>query len=131
MLIRSYRRYQPVFLSNICAVVIGFTEISNLFFEVIAEQNQPEVLKNLSIVEFTRNNAQLAFSKDNAKEKIPVDIKLSNGQTVKWDMYEIKSKIEKLKSNVIFEWATILFILGLISSITGIVLEIRKIRTNH
>lgn len=108
----------------------GFTEISNLFIEIASKQNPPEVLKDISVIRFIRKGAVLGFSTESAREKIPVEIQLTNGQTVKWDMHEIKPLLDNLKSENIFKFAVGIFILGVSIQIIGIILEIKKIQTN-
>lgn len=105
----------------------GFTEISNLFIEIAAKQNSPEVLKNIKIIKFIRKGAVLGFSTDKAREKIPVEIQLTNGQTVEWDIHEIMLLVDNLKSKNIFIFAVIIFVFGVVVQITGIILAIKKL----
>jgi len=100
----------------------GFIEISQLFKNVAAKQNPPEVVERINPTEFVRKGAMQAFTADRVKEVIKVDVKLSNGQAVSWDLNEISSMVKALKSTNTFKWALIIFSLGVLIQIIGFIL---------
>ena len=97
----------------------GFHEISILFKSVAAKQNPPDVVKNIGITQFVRKGAMLAFSTDRAKEVIKVEVKLSNGQSVEWDLNEIESMVGGLKTANTFRWALGMFFVGALVQVIG------------
>src|SRR5437867_4391086 len=68
----------------------GFAEIAKLFFDTAAHENSPEVLALLSVKSFTRQTAMIALGEDRAGEVVPVEVELSNGQKVRWDLKQIE-----------------------------------------
>jgi len=100
----------------------GFIQISQLFKDVAAKQNPAEVVERINPTEFIRKGAMQAFSTDRVKEVIKVGVKLSNGQTVDWDLNEISSMVKALKSTNTFQWALKIFSLGVLIQIIGFII---------
>lgn len=97
----------------------GFQEIERLFKTVAQKQNPPEVINSLSALQFLKKNAAMTFSKDRAKEVISVEVKLSNGQSVNWDLNEISDLASQLKSSSLFYWALAIFLFGILIQVIG------------
>jgi len=102
----------------------GFKEISDLFKLVALKQNKPEVVNKIEVDKFVKKGAKLAFNPERVSEKIEVEVKLSNGHIVKWDLNEIEPMVDNLKSPYIFYWALSLFLVGVVIQIIGF--KIRK-----
>jgi hypothetical protein len=101
----------------------GFAEISRLFFNTAAHENPPEVLASLSIKSFTRQTAMIAFGEDRADEVVPLQVELSNGQKVQWDLRQVEAQLASLKESRVFDYAVVFFILGTVITIIGFVVE--------
>ena len=99
----------------------GFIEISQFFKSVAAKQNPPDIVKKINPTEFIRKGAIQSFTANRAKEVIKVDVKLSNGQTVSWDLNEISSMVKDSKSTNTFKWALIIFSIGVLIQIIGFI----------
>lgn len=97
----------------------GFIEISQLFKNVATKQNPPEIVERINPTEFLRKGAMQTFSADRVKEVIKVDVKLSNEQIVSWDLNEISTMVEALKSTNTFKWALMIFSLGVLIQVVG------------
>jgi hypothetical protein len=100
----------------------GFIEISQLFKNVAAKQNPSKIVERINPTEFIRKGAMQAFTADHVKEVIKVDVKLSNGQIVSWDLNEISLMVQALKLTNTFKWALIIFSLGVIIQLVGFLL---------
>jgi len=102
----------------------GFPEISELFKKVLLKQNPSEVIEKINPTKFVHKGAMLSFSTERAKEVIKVEVNLSNGQSVPWDINEITFLVNQLKSRNIFKWALLVFFTGVI--IQGIGYKVGK-----
>jgi hypothetical protein len=98
---------------------IGFTQINQIFFDLLRPQVEPEVLEKISILKIRREGAILGFSTKRVKEIVPLKIELSNGQTVDWNWESLDTEVEKLKQQNIFKYATVIFVIGAIVQIVG------------
>lgn len=97
----------------------GFIKISELFKNVASKQNKPEIVEKIEVTQFVKKGAMLAFSTERAKEVIKVEVKLSNGQSVEWDLNEIERMVANMKSSYTFWWAMAVFLVGVILQIIG------------
>ena len=61
----------------------GFQEIQEIFMGLLARQ-LPKL--PVSVARFTRGTAMLGFSESCAREMIPLDVELSVGQKLQWDL---------------------------------------------
>ncbi len=98
---------------------LGFPEIAQLFKNVAAKQNPPDVVQKTQVTQFVRKGAALAFSTKRAKEVINIEVKLSNDQSVEWDLNEIAPMVDALKTSNTFYWALALFFVGVIIQVIG------------
>ena len=71
----------------------------------------------------------MRFSANRAREQIPIEIHLSNGQTLNWNLDALNTKVVKLKSSHLFVWAIIIFIVGVVIQIIGFSIENKKEKT--
>jgi hypothetical protein len=101
----------------------GFSEISKLFFQNAARENSPELLATLSIKKFARQTAMMAFGESKVGEVIPVEIELSNGQKVQWDLKQMETQAASLKENRIFHFSVGFFFLGLVIAAIGFFID--------
>jgi len=101
----------------------GFAQISRLFFETASHENSPELLATLSIKSFTRQTAMIAFGEDRAGEIVPLQVDLSNGQKVQWDVRQVEAQVASLKQSRVFDFALALFILGTVIAVIGFLIE--------
>ncbi len=97
----------------------GFDEISQMFKNIAATQNSAEILEQIKVTEFILKGGMLAFSETRAREVINVEVKLSNGQSLLWDMEEIRKLIDATKVTNIFHWTSVLFLIGIVIQIMG------------
>jgi hypothetical protein len=101
----------------------GFAEISRLFFDVAAHENPPELIASVSVKSNTRQAAMIAFGENRAAEIIPLQVELSNGQKVQWDLKQVEAQVTSLKERRVFDYAAVFFILGTVITIIGFVVE--------
>jgi hypothetical protein len=101
----------------------GFSEISKLFFQTAARKNPPELLATLSITKLTRQTAMMAFGENQVGEVVPLEVELSNGQKVRWDMKQVEAQAASLKEGRIFHFSVGLFILGVILAAIGFIID--------
>jgi hypothetical protein len=101
----------------------GFSEITKLFFARAARENPPELLASLSVRKLTRQTAMMAFGESQVGEVVPVEVELSNGQKVQWDLKQIESETAPLKESRIFHFSVAFFILGLIIAAIGFFID--------
>ena len=104
----------------------GFVEISQLFKEIAVKQNSVDVIKKITPTEFTRKNAYQSFSTKRVKEVIKVEVKLSNGQVVDWDLNIISTMVKDLKSTNTFKIAMVIFAIGVFIQIISVVINTPK-----
>lgn len=93
----------------------GFVQLSNLFLSEAQKENPLNVLKNIDVINFEIHNSGVAFSRGaGAQNMIPITVVLSNNQNVSWEMNLMRDKVNGLKSKHLFQFACILFIVGLL-----------------
>jgi len=97
----------------------GFSEVSKLFFQTAARENPPELLATLSITKLTRQNAMMAFGETQVGEIVPLEVELSNGQKVRWDLKQVEAQAASLKEIRIFHFSVAFFIVGIIIAAIG------------
>jgi hypothetical protein len=101
----------------------GFSELAKLFFDTASHENSAEVLALLSVKGFTRQTAMIALGEDHAGEVVPVEVELSNGQKVRWDLKQIESQLDSLKGNRVFDYTLVFFAVGTVLEIVGFIIE--------
>jgi len=74
----------------------GFAVISEIFLAHLCEQNDPKDVAKISIQKFSRGNARLGFSPNEAREVIPINATLSNGQTLEWNLASLTTQVDAL-----------------------------------
>ncbi|HCP91331.1 MAG TPA: hypothetical protein DIT76_04685 [Spartobacteria bacterium] len=65
----------------------------------------------------------IAFGENRAAEIIPLQVELSNGQKVQWDLKQVEAQVTSLKERRVFDYAAVFFILGTVITIIGFVVE--------
>jgi len=101
----------------------GFAEISKLFFERAARENSPKLLATMSIQKLTRQGAIRTYGELQVNEIVPVEVELSNGQKVQWDLKQIKAQATSLKESRLFHFSVGFFVLGLIIATAGFAID--------
>lgn len=90
----------------------GFSPISEVLLAKLRAENDPKQLDNISVQKFSRGNARLGFSTSRAREVIPINVLLSNGQTLEWNLASLTAQVDTLRSKNLFGVAAVVFLLG-------------------
>jgi hypothetical protein len=64
-----------------------------------------------------------SFTSRGVVSSVPLEVSFSNGQILKWDLEELRQKIQDLRQGDLFWAALILFFLGVLLQIVGLVDE--------
>jgi len=103
----------------------GFAVISGIFLARLRQQNDPENVANITIRKFSRGNARLGFSPNRAREIIPINVTLSNGQSLEWNLASLTVQVDELQNKNIFGYALAVFLVGAIIQCIGFAVEFR------
>lgn len=106
----------------------GFAIISEIFFAQMREQNNPKDVAKISIQKFSRGNARLGFSPNRAREVIPINVTLSNGQTLEWDLASLTTQVNALQNKNIFYYTLVVFLVGAVIQFIGFIIDFRENR---
>ena len=106
----------------------GFQEIQEIFMGLLAQQNSAEKLRGVSVARFTRGTAMLGFSESRAREMIPLDVELSVGQKLQWDLTALDEQLATHRESVTFRYAFVAFIGGTVIETLAFLLELLRPR---
>ena len=105
----------------------GFAELSDVVLDELRENNPPEVLRRVSIVEFIPGSS-VSLSLLNApigQNKI-IQVKFSNGQRLDSSIQELRLGVQKLRQRALFNVAIVIFSVGIVLQIIGFLLDKRR-----
>jgi len=116
--VKSKRTLQPT--------DVGFDVLSQLFRDDIARRaDKPELLAQLSIEKIERyKTVALKVGGFQAASDEAVRYTLSNGQTLKWQLSAVQSRIDTLKHKALFRISLWIFIVGIGIQALGFVLQL-------
>lgn len=106
----------------------GFSVLSELFLARLCEEIDPRQVAQTSVHKFTRGNAGLSFSTDRAKEVIPINVTLSNGKTLKWELSSLSNDVDALQNQSLFWLSLVVFFAGVTIQCVGFALDFRESR---
>jgi len=107
----------------------GFQILADEFLVLLAEQNDPASVSRVSVQQFARGTARLSIGPDKAGEEVPVQVLLSNGQTLEWDLESISTVVESMRGGNSLLVSIGIFSLGALIQIAGFV--IHRYRDRH
>jgi hypothetical protein len=102
----------------------GFEQIAKIFLDEASAQKSPEVIKQIRVQQFRLEGISgLVFGRAGVRETVSVTVTLSNGQRHRWELPDIKTKVDELKAHNLFVWAVFLFIAGTILQILVFIVD--------
>jgi len=104
----------------------GFSVISDIFLSTLRQENAPSHVGMISIQEFTHGGARLEFGENRAREVIPINVALSNGQMLEWNFASLREEVDALQNQNLFGYAVVVFFLGVVIQCCGFIVEHRK-----
>lgn len=108
----------------------GFFELESFFWREADAKGARAQLAFQQVRRFERKTAMIAFGEAHAGEVVPVDVQLTS-TSVKWDMAGLRERAERLKRSSLLGSSTIIFVLGIVSTIVGRLLEEREKKPNE
>jgi len=123
--IKSLERHQ-----DLLPRTMGFETLSQIVLERLAEENPIEFLRKIEInkISLAGESSQILSATGGGRNIIHLNIYLSNGQILKWDLIKLREKTETLKENDLFKLTFIVFGLGVFIQLIGLFFEIRPSR---
>ena len=108
----------------------GFPVIEKILLARLKNVNPPEVFDKVKITKITRTKTivRKSFMTQGEVNIIPLEVRFSNGQKYKWDLVKLRQEVADLQEEDFFMAALILFNLGVLIQIVGLVLEARDNR---
>ena len=107
---------------------LGFKELSSAFLNKLMELNDPEEVSKVSVQVFKRGTARLGFSVDRAREVIPIQVEVSNGQTLEWSLESATEEVAKLEKQNLFRYSLVVFFTGALIQCIAFYLERKESR---
>jgi len=104
----------------------GFAVISEILFAQLRKKNKPEDVSRVSIQKFFRGTARIAFGQDRAREVIPIDVSLSNGQTLHWSLGSLTTEVDAMQNKNLFAYSLVVFLFGVFIQCIGFVGQYRE-----
>ena len=107
----------------------GFSIIETIILDELKILNPDKDLTFINVTSIDWRSTAINTTKGFQRT---IEAKLSNGQIYKSDLETLKSKINELKTNNIYHFATFVFILGVIIQIVGFIIQLfEQIRANR
>jgi len=109
----------------------GFGVLSDIFLAKLAEENDPNRLTQISVHRFSRGNARLGFSRDRAGEVIPINVTLSTGQTLEWELASVTREVDSIRNKSLFWLSLVVFLVGVAIQCIGFAVEMWLSKTEN
>lgn len=108
----------------------GFSELEALFWHQVEAKGVRYQLAFQEVKKFERKTAMLQFNEARAGvEVVPVDVQLTSG-LVGWNITGLREATEELRRSSLLRSSTLIFVLGIATTIAGKLLEDRYKRLN-
>jgi len=104
----------------------GFAVISEILLALMHELNDPKDVAKISIQKFSLGNAGLRFNSNRAREVIPINVTLSDGQILEWDLASLTTRVDALQEKNLFGYALVVFLIGAVIQCIGFVVAFRE-----
>ncbi|MCK4395281.1 MAG: hypothetical protein KAW56_14270 [Candidatus Marinimicrobia bacterium] len=101
----------------------GFIVLEEMVIIELHKSNPANLLINIHVKNFKRGTPFLGFDSDYVGTRTPVDIFLSNGQTIKWSLEQLSEKVEVLRESLFLKSAILIFCAGVVIQIISFIID--------
>lgn len=101
----------------------GFSSISEIFKDVLREQNPPELVARVGIVRFVPREPDLDIGPYGVSRRRGLAVYLSNNQKVEWDLEALRGLLDEIRQNHLTRASILLFLSGVVLQIIGFIVQ--------